>query len=137
MPFPVFRRGSFAVRDHLRSNSGIIFGAVQISQKRIHFCFQKLLTLLKFQQLLKTRVTLILSFTRPHAITYTNILSLKSDFAPKARQANTKASFNTNSNSVRDMFMTFNGSAKSNELEILLPNTRSALQASLASSSLL
>ena len=27
----------------------------------------------QFQQLLKTRVILILSFTRPHAITYTNL----------------------------------------------------------------
>ena len=27
----------------------------------------------QFQQLLKTRVILILNFTRPHAITYTNI----------------------------------------------------------------
>ena len=34
-----------------------------------HLCFQKLL---KFQQLLKTRVILILNFTRPHAITYAN-----------------------------------------------------------------
>ena len=35
-------------------------------------CFQKLL---KFQQLLKTRVILILNFTRPQAITYTNWVS--------------------------------------------------------------
>ena len=38
-------------------------------------CFQKLL---KFQQLLKTRLILILNFTRPHAITYTNKKKVKS-----------------------------------------------------------
>ena len=31
---------------------------------------------LQFQQLLKTRVILILNFTRPHAITYKNIPTL-------------------------------------------------------------
>ena len=41
------------------------------SKDKYHFCFQKLL---KFQQLLKTRVfKLILNFTRTHAITYTNL----------------------------------------------------------------
>ena len=30
----------------------------------------------QFQQLLKTRVILILNFTRPHAITYTNCTSV-------------------------------------------------------------
>ena len=37
---------------------------------KYHLCFQKLL---KIQQLLKTRVILILNFTRTHAITYTNL----------------------------------------------------------------
>ena len=31
----------------------------------------------QFQQLLKTRVILILNFTRPRAITYTNLATLK------------------------------------------------------------
>ena len=31
----------------------------------------------QFQQLLKTRVMLILNFTRPHAITYTNCVNNK------------------------------------------------------------
>ena len=35
------------------------------------------------------------------------ILNLHHYTEPKAREANTKASVNTNSNSVRDIFMTF------------------------------
>ena len=31
----------------------------------------------RFQQLLKTRMILIRNFTRPHAITYTNVRGLK------------------------------------------------------------
>ena len=41
--------------------------------------------------------------------TLNNLIS-KSDFAPTARETNTKTSVDTNNNRVRDMFMTFNAS---------------------------
>ena len=56
-----------------------------------------------------------------------NNLFSKCDFAPKARETNTKASVNTNNNSVRGMFMTLKST---NDLEILLPNTTSRLASS-------